>query len=86
MRVMKLLHRPLSDDDLRKLLGSDLKIVQYGDLSEIQELNDLLSKPLDYCIILYEEVPDTGHWTGLLKYDDRYEHFDSYGGLHRILS
>ena len=79
MRVMKLLHRPLSDDDLRKLLGSDLKIVKYGDLSEIQELNDLLTKPIDYCIILYEMMPDTGHWAGLLKYDDRYEHFDNYG-------
>ena len=31
MSVMKLIHRPLSDEDLRKLLGSDLRILKYSE-------------------------------------------------------
>ena len=76
---MKLIHRPLSDEDLRKLLGSDLRILKYSELAEVRDLNELLTRPQDYCIILYEEVLDTGHWTGLLKYNGVFEHFDSYG-------
>ena len=79
MSVLKLIHRSLSDTDLRKLLGTDLKIVKYSDLANVQDLDALLPQPQDYCIVLYEEMPNAGHWTGLLKYDDRYEHFDSYG-------
>jgi len=79
MSVLKLIHRSLSDSDLRKLLGTDLKIVKYSDLANVQDLDALLPQPQDYCIVLYEEMPNAGHWTGLLKYDDRYEHFDSYG-------
>ncbi len=33
----------------------------------------------DYCIILYEDRPNRGHWTALLKHNGLYEHFDSYG-------
>ena len=39
----------------------------------------MLSNDKDYCIILYEDAPNRGHWTKLLKYDGLYEHFDSYG-------
>ena len=34
---------------------------------------------MDYCIILYEDRPDKGHWAALSKYNGVYEHFDSYG-------
>ena len=79
MSVLRLIHRPLSDDDIRTLLGSGVKIIKYGDLSDYDDLGALLPSPVDYCIILYEQSPNSGHWTGLLKYDGRYEHFDSYG-------
>jgi len=79
MSVMKLIHRPLSDEDLRKLMGSDLRILKYSELAEVRDLNELLPRPRDYCIILYEEVLDTGHWVGLCKYDNVFEVFDSYG-------
>ena len=39
----------------------------------------MLPNEKDYCIILYEERPNRGHWTALLKYNGLYEHFDSYG-------
>ena len=79
MSVLKLIHRALSDGDLHAILGSDLKIIKYSQLSEYSNLSELLPKPLDYCIILYEEMSNSGHWTALSKADGRYEHFDSYG-------
>ena len=79
MSVLKLIHRALSDGDLHAILGSDLKIIKYSQLSEYSNLSELLPKPLDYCIILYEEMSNIGHWTALSRSDGRYEHFDSYG-------
>ena len=79
MSALRLIHRPLSDEDLRRILGSGVKIIKYGQLSDYDGLDALLPKPVDFCIILYEEKLDSGHWTALSKYDGRYEHFDSYG-------
>ena len=31
--VLSLIHKPLSDADLRNLLGSDLKILKYSELA-----------------------------------------------------
>ena len=79
MSVLKLIHKSLSDADLRHLLGNDFKILKYSQLSEISDLDELLPKPLDFCIVLYEEMLDSGHWTALSKYNGIFEHFDSYG-------
>ena len=80
MSVLSLIHKPLSDDDLRRILGSSLKIVKYSYLDTLEDLNQLLPQPLDCCIVLYEQVPNVGHWTALSKYNGLFEHFDSYGG------
>jgi len=77
MSVLRLIHHPLSDDDLRKLLGPKLKIVKYSQLDSLTDLNQLLPNPVDACILLYEQAPNVGHWTALLKYDEIFEHFDS---------
>ena len=77
--IMNLIHRPLPDADLRTLLGNDLKILKYSQPANYADLDQLLTKPTDYCIILYEEHLNEGHWTGLCKYNDMFEHFDSYG-------
>ena len=53
--LLKLVHKPLSDEDLRRVLGDDLKIVKYSDLDNYNDLDELLPNPVDYCIILYEE-------------------------------
>ena len=79
MSIIKLIHKALSDIDIRKILGQDTKIIKYAELSQFTDLDQLLQKPEDYCIILYEDSVDHGHWVGLSKYDGKYEHFDSYG-------
>ena len=39
----------------------------------------MLPRVVNYCGILYEESQSGGHWVALLKYNDTFEHFDSYG-------
>ena len=79
MSIIKLIHKALSDADIRKILGQDAKIVKYSELSQVTDIDQLLPNQLDFCIVLYEDSIDHGHWVGLSNYDGRYEHFDSYG-------
>ena len=41
MSVLKLIHKPLSDDDLRHILGEDIKIIKYSQLADYNDLNDM---------------------------------------------
>ena len=67
--IERIIKKPLSDADLKHILGDDLKIVKYRDLSKEASLESLLPKATDYCIILIEEEQDSGHWVALMRYD-----------------
>ena len=77
MDIIRLINKALSDEDT--ILGTDAKISRYSELRHIDDRYDLLTKEMDYCIILYEDRPYRGHWTALSKYNGIYDHFDSYG-------
>ena len=79
MDIIKLVHKALSDSDIRAILGENTKIIKYSELSSYRDLDDLLPNLLDYIIILYEDSPNAGHWTALLKYNNIFEFFDPYG-------
>ena len=79
MDVIKLINKALSDEDIGTILGAKTKIIRYSELRHIDDLDDLVSKDMDYCIIRYEDRPGRGNWTALSKYNSIYEHFDSYG-------
>lgn len=70
---------PMGDDDIKHYLP-DAKIIKYNELLKYDDINQLLNKPVDYCIILYENSDNNGHWVCVLKYGGIYEFFDSYGG------
>lgn len=69
---------PMGDDDIREVLP-DAKIITYPQLKKYKSITQLLKKPKDYVFILYLDSPNSGHWVGLLRYDDKIEVFDSYG-------
>ena len=73
------MHKALSDSDIRTMLGADTKILEYSKLASVGSLDELLPRLVDYCIILYEESLNIGHWVALLKYNDMFEHLHSYG-------
>jgi len=74
-----LINKALSDEDIGTILGAYAKLIRYSELRHIRDLDELLTKDLDYCTTLYEDRPDRGHWTALSRYNGIYEHFDSYG-------
>ncbi|MFM7988420.1 MAG: hypothetical protein ACKPKO_54820, partial [Candidatus Fonsibacter sp.] len=74
-----MIHEALSDEDFGTSLGADAKIIRYSELKHRDDLDELLTKDLDYCIAPYANKPDKRHWTALSKYSGIYEHFDSYG-------
>ena len=77
--IQRIIRKPLSDADLKHILGDNLKIVRYSDLSRDSSIDTLLPESKDYCIILIEEEQDSGHWVALLKYGNTIEFFDPYG-------
>jgi hypothetical protein len=79
MDIDKLIHRALSDEDIRSILGGRCKILKYGALDKYGDLDDLLPDLVNYAIVLYEEKENNGHWIGLLKYNNLFEFFDPYG-------
>ena len=77
--IRRIVRKPLSDADLRHILGEDLKILQYSELANHSTLDSILPKTKDDCIILYEQEEDSGHWVALMRYDNTVEYFDPYG-------
>ena len=79
--IQRLNRKPLSDADLRSVLGSTLKILKYSELAAMPSLTQLLPNTTDYCIILYESALNSGHWVALLRYRNIFEYFDPYGNI-----
>ena len=80
--IKRVEQKPLSDADLRTILGASLKILKYSELANVSALSSLLPSGQDYCIILYEQEENSGHWVALLQGSSEgygYEFFDPYG-------
>ncbi len=75
MDMIQLIHKALSDEDIGTILGTDAKLIRYSELRHIDDLDELLTKDLDYCIVLYETKLDRGHWAAFSRYNGIYEHF-----------
>ena len=73
------IEEPLGDDDLRRYLP-DALILKYSKLARYKSIDELLPGQMNYCILLYEDSPNKGHWVCVSKYDNTVEFFDSYGG------
>lgn len=72
------IEEPLGDDDIKRILP-DAPIMKYSRLSEVSNIDEILPSNLSYCIILYEDSPNKGHWICILRYNDNIEFFDPYG-------
>ena len=68
----------MSGQDIENYLPN-CKIIEYNDLADYNEITDLLTKPIDYVIILIETTADNvGHWVCVLRYSNTIEFFNSY--------
>ena len=77
--MKKTLEYSLSDSDIRHILGNNCKIVEYTDLSNFRNMEDLLPNDTDFVVILIESKQNSGHWTSIAKANKRITLFDSYG-------
>jgi len=69
----------LGDDDIRRLLGSEIKITTYPDLAGVTDVNQLFDRKGRAIIFFPQDGPNSGHWTALIKDGRQIEFFDSYG-------
>ena len=77
--IRRMMTTPLSDSDLKKILGDDINIIIYSSLSNVSNLRDILTKDRDCMVILYEQKRLSGHWTCLTREGDIFTFFDPYG-------
>ena len=70
---------PLSDGDIRTILGDDIRILTYPDLNKVNNINQIFDKK-GRCILLFlTHSPTEGHWCCLLRKKKGIEFFDPYG-------
>lgn len=73
----------MSNNDFKNMLGDDVKIIEFPKLEKYNNITELLPNKKDYCIIFYIENiinnSQTGHWTALMRDNNKYFFFDSYG-------
>ena len=70
---------PLSDDDLRRVLGPSIRILNYPDLKGLEHADEMFDDK-GRCILLFpNNGPSSGHWTCLIRRKDGIYFFDPYG-------
>ena len=57
--IVRLINKALSDEDIQRILGGDAKIIKYAELANLYDIDQLLPNEKDYCIILYEDRPNS---------------------------
>lgn len=74
----RVIETPMSNEDIWKYLP-DANIVSYNKLPEYGDIEKLLPNNKSYCVLLYQDSENSGHWCALSRYNDVVEFFDSYG-------
>ena len=64
----QVIKKPLSDANLKTILGTETRIITYPELANYRTIEELLPRAYDFVIILLLESPQSGHWTALLRY------------------
>ena len=57
----------------------EAKIIKYADLDQYTDIYQLLPRRMDFVFILTESQTNSGHWTLMIRDDNKFEYFDSYG-------
>ena len=79
MSLEKVKAFPLSDSDIRGLLGDDIKIITYPQLSQMKSIDDAFDSKGRSIMLIPNQSPTSGHWVAMLNKPSGIEFFDSYG-------
>ena len=69
----------LGDDDIKSLLGGDIKITTYPELKEVHDVRQLFDRKGRSIIFFPQENQQQGHWCCMIKDGNQIEFTDSYG-------
>jgi hypothetical protein len=70
---------PLSDTDIRKVLGSNIKIWNYPQLGGLERVEQMFDDQGRAIILYPNSGPSSGHWCCLINKRNGIHYFDSYG-------
>jgi len=78
--LKEVVEKPMGDDDIKNYLKNP-KIIIYNQLPKYNNIDEILPCAKSYAIILYQNSPNAGHWTTILRptEEKKIEFFDSYG-------
>ena len=68
----------VTSTDLQSIY-KNCKIVKNADLDNYKDIYELLPNRMDFVFLLTESEKNSGHWTLIIRDDDTFEYFDSYG-------
>ena len=72
----------VTNGDLQEIF-KNCKIIKYAELDQYSDIYHLLPNRMDFSFILTESEINSGHWTLLIRDDNNFEYFDSYGVSHK---
>jgi hypothetical protein len=70
---------PLSDDDIRGLLGGNIEISPYPKIKDVQNIGELFDNRGRAIIFYPQQSENQGHWTCMIRDGRQIEFFDPYG-------
>jgi hypothetical protein len=73
------LDTPLGDEDIRKMLGQNIKIWNYPQLQTVPRVEDLFDNQGRAIILFPNVAANVGHWCALIRRRGRIDFFDPYG-------
>ena len=74
--------KPITDRNIRELIGGPVKIRNVSGLSDSDSLPSLCPKVGSGLVLFWQsKTGKVGHWNLVLRHSDHYEFFDSYGLL-----
>jgi hypothetical protein len=76
---IKSLETMMTDLEFKRYFGLDVPIIKYSELSNYNNMEELLPNDKDFKIILTESEYNSGHWCCIMRYGNIIEWFDSYG-------
>jgi hypothetical protein len=77
-KYFKKIYSALTDGDIITELPK-CKIIKYEELRDFKTINKLLPQKTDYCILLFEQINNFGHWIAIFKRDNLIYFFDPLG-------
>ena len=66
-------------DIIRIFPDAQHRIKTFAQLSDYKDIYELMPNKVDYVFLLTESEKNKGHWTLLLRRNNNFEYFDSYG-------